>query len=393
MVTNRQARTSLSAVFAATGFFVGTWSARIPAVKGAFHLSPAKLGLILACMTIGAMVSSPLAGFLSARIGSRLLLRASAPMAALTFALMGLAPNAPLLAVALFLMGATNGLVQVSMNAQAIALEGRYRRTILSTMHGAFSIGMMVGALIAAPVAYFHVSYRIHLLTVAALLLGVGIAIGFFLIETDQTTRARHHRMHLSLPLLVIITVAFFELFCEGTASSWSSVYMHDSVGASTALAALTFGLYSLTMTVGRLLGDRLVIRMGVGALVRVGGTTAALGLGLALAVRSPLIVLLGFAIFGLGLSCQAPTLFRAAGQLPLPEGQGLAAVLASAWPAFLLVAPVIGGLASLTSLRMAMLVTLGAASAMVVLSGRLGRLAPAPLTSVAVPAEPEYPL
>jgi len=139
-------------------------------------------------------------------------------------------------------------------------------------------------------------------------------------------------------------------------------------------------------MTVGRLWGDRLVLRLGVGALVRVGGLLALGGMGLALAVRSPLIVLIGFALFGLGLSCQAPTLFRAAGQLPLPEGQGLAAVMAAAWPAFLLVAPVIGGLASITSLRAALLVSLGAAGAMVVLSGGLGRLAPAPLA----PAVPE---
>jgi MFS family permease len=158
---------------------------------------------------------------------------------------------------------------------------------------------------------------------------------------------------------------------------------MKDSIGASAAIAALTFGAYSLTMTVGRLLGDKLVLRMGVGGLVRLGGSIAVCGLALALVVHSTLAALLGFALFGLGLSCQSPTLFRAAGQLPLPEGQGLAAVMFTAWPAFLLVSPIVGGLASVTSLRLALTVTLGAAAALIALSGGLGRLAPAPLASL----------
>ena len=385
MVTNRQARISLTAIFASTGFLVGTWAARIPAAKSAFGLSALGLGLLLACTTVGAVVSSPLAGYASSRFGSRALLRVSAPLAAFTFAFMGLARSAPMLGLALFLMGAANGFVQVSMNTQAIALEGRYKRTILSTMHGGFSIGMMAGALIAALVAYLGVSYHAHLVVVAGLLLVVAVAIGFFLLETDRAARVHHPRIRLSLPLVVIIAVAFFELFCEGTASNWSSVYMSNYVGASGAVAALTFGLYSLTMTVGRFMGDNLVLRLGVGALVRFGGAIAAGGLVLALVFANETMVLIGFAVFGLGLSCQAPTLFRAAGQLPLPEGQGLAAVMAAAWPAFLVVGPLIGGLRQFASYPAALSVTVAAAVMMVALSGLLGRLSPAPVGAIEV--------
>jgi len=388
VATDRQARISLTIIFASTGIFVGSWAARIPAIQSEFHFSLARLGLTLACMTIGAISSSPLAGFVSPRYGSRLLLRASAPFQALAFAFIALAPSRIMLALALFFMGAVNGLVQVSMNAQAIALEARYGRTILSKMHGGFSVGMMAGALVASLVAHLGVSYRTHLLGVSALLLFTGIGIGFFLIETERVTRAHRRRIRLSLALTVIVVVSFFELFCEGTATSWSAVYAHK-VGSSAALAALTFSLYSLTMTVGRLRGDHLVMRMGVGGLVRAGSAAAICGLGLALAFPTPLVVLLGFALFGLGLSCQAPTLFRAAGQLPLPEGQGLAALLVASWPAFLLVAPVIGGLSKVISLREALLVTLGAAVVMVALSGTLGRLAPAPLDSSEPASEP----
>lgn len=383
MVTNRQARVSLTVIFAATGVFVGSWGARIPAIQDEFNLSDARLGLTIACMTIGAIACSPLAGWASARFGSRVLLRASAPAAALAFAFIALAPDATLLALALALMGAANGLVQVSMNSQAIVLEKRYERTIMSTMHGGFSIGMMAAALVAALVAHLGVPYRVHLAVVAALLLAVGLGIGFFLIETERTPRSHRGRVRVSLPLAVILIVAFLELFCEGTAVSWSSVYMDDSIGASSALAALTFGLYSLAMTVGRFWGDRLVLGVGVGGLARAGGSTAVCGIALALAVKHPVAAMAGFALFGLGLSCLAPILFRAAGQLPLPEGQGIATLLFAAWPAFLLVAPLIGGLSDISSLRTALTVTLGAAVAMTALSGLLGRLAPAPLAPV----------
>jgi MFS family permease len=291
---------------------------------------------------------------------------------------MGLAPSVPALVVALFLMGVMNGFVQVSMNAQAVALEQRYRRTILSTMHGGFSIGMMGGALVAALAAWLGVSYHVNLTLVSALLFCVAIAIGYFLLDAGQTALAHHRRMHFSLALAVLIVVAFFELFCEGAATAWSAVYTHD-VGASSAIAATAFGLYSLTMTAGRLRGDRIVLRLGVGGVVALGALIAAAGMALTIAVPTQAFALAGFALYGLGLSCLAPTLFRAAGQLPLPEGQGIAVVLGAAWPAFLLVGPLIGGIADATSLRFALLVPLASTLVMLALSGVLGRVAPAP--------------
>lgn len=382
MVTDRQSRIALTIVFASTGFFTGTWFARIPAVKSAFHLSNGRLGLALACTTIGAVIASPLAGFLSSRLGSQNLLRLSAPATALTFAGMGLAPSVPVLVVALSLMGVMNGFVQVSMNAQAVALEGRYGRTILSTMHGGFSIGMMAGALVAALAAWLGVSYHANLAVVSALLFCVAIAIGFFLLDAEKTALAHRRRMHLSLALVVLIVVAFFELFCEGAATAWSAVYTRH-VGGSGAIAALVFAAYSLTMTAGRLRGDRIVLRLGVGGVVGLGGLIATVGMALAVAMPMRTFVLVGFALYGLGLSCLAPTLFRAAGQLPLPEGQGIAALLGAAWPAFLLVGPLIGGIADATSLRTALLVPIAAALLVAALGSTVGRFAPVPVGRV----------
>jgi MFS family permease len=378
MASERQARIALTVVFAATGIFTGTWFAHIPNVQAAFHLSYGKLGLILACSTIGAVTASPVAAVLSARFGSRRLLRVSAPAVALSWLFVALAPTVPVLIAALFTMGFTNALVQVSMNAQAVALEHRYRRTILSSMHGGFSVGMLAGAMIAALVDWIGISYRAHLETVAAALFVVSIALGFFLLDAERTARVKRRRAPLSLALVLLVFAAFFELFCEGSATTWSAKYM-DKLGASSALGAFTFGVYALMMTAGRLRGDSFVSRLGVGRLVRYGALLAAGGVVLTLAAPNLAVALTGFAVLGLGLSCLAPTLFRAAGQLPLPEGQGIATVLGAAWPAFLLVGPLIGLISSATSLRTALVVPLVSALIVAALAGWVGRTAPAP--------------
>jgi MFS family permease len=373
----------MTIVFVSNGFLVGTWQASIPAAKGALGLPDFRLGLVLALATVGTIVVSPLVGFASARFGSRRLLRVFAPLTAGTYILIGLASSEVLLGLALFLMGVVSGFINVSMNTQAIALEGRHRRTILSTMHGSFSIGMVGGALIAALVTWLGVSYRLILVTVGGIALMAGLAIGSYLIDTDIGARAGRRRIRVSLPLAVIIVAVFLDLFCEGAAANWSGVYTHDMLHTSEAVAALTFGIYTLTLTAGRFAGDNLVMRMGVGSLIRSGGAITACGMGLALLFPSELMILIGFGLVGLGLSWQAPTLFRAAGQLPLPEGQAITVVVMAAWPAFLVVGPLIGGLASVTSLRVALLAGVGAAVATIALSGLLGRLSPAPVEEV----------
>src|SRR5262249_22794832 len=118
--------------------------------------------------------------------------------------------------------------------------------------------------------------------------------------------------------LLAIGAVCFACLLAEGATVDWSAVYLHGTLHASQALAAVAYLAFSATMTIGRLLGDRLTARLGTVRLARLDGALAAAGMGLALAVPAPATAILGYALLGLGLSSIVPLAFRA-GAAALP--------------------------------------------------------------------------
>jgi MFS family permease len=162
--------------------------------------------------------------------------------------------------------------------------------------------------------------------------------------------------------------LAFACLLIEGASADWSGVYIKDELGTGPGPAALGFTAFSVTMTVGRIFGDRLVARLGSVRLVRAGGLVAALGFGIALVASSPAAALVGFACLGAGMSSIVPIVFRAAGQVPgIASGVSLSAVSSIGYLGFVAGPPAIGGIAELVGLptALAVLVVLAAVVAL----------------------------
>lgn len=153
MAPVRAARLAVMAVFFVNGMVLGNWFPRIPAVQRDLDLGEAELGLALLGTAIGALLAMPVTGWLIARFGSRPMTRASAVALCISLPLPGMAPNLPLLALALVALGASNGALDVSMNAQAVAVERRYGRPIMTTFHAIFSTGGLAGAALAGVIA------------------------------------------------------------------------------------------------------------------------------------------------------------------------------------------------------------------------------------------------
>jgi fucose permease len=131
--------------------------------------------------------------------------------------------------------------------------------------------------------------------------------------------------------------MALLALLAEGSMGDWSAVYLRLSLGTSAGLAAVGFAAFQLTMAAGRFAGDRLVERLGSKTVVRASGSMAAIGLGGALIVGSPIAAIIGCACVGLGLSNLIPMLFRAAAQIPgISAGHGIAAVSTAGYCGFL---------------------------------------------------------
>jgi MFS family permease len=362
----RPARAAITAVFLLTGVLYGTWAARIPAVRDRLELSDGELGLVLACVPIGAIVAMPLTGALAARIGSRGATRLGFAALCLTTATVALAPSLAVLAVLAAALGVGMGSVDVAMNVHGVTVERRCERPIFAGLHAGFSLGGLIGAALGALVAGAGVDERIHLGLVGAGAAVIGLWWSQRLLPADEDAAEEGEPMFARPPRRVwaLGALAFASLLIEGASADWSGVYLKDELGTGAAVAALGFTAFSVTMTIGRLVGDRLTERLGAVTIVRTGGLVAAVGFGAALLTAHPAAALVGFACLGAGMSCVVPIVFRAAGHVPgVPAGIAVSAVTTIGYFGFVAGPGIIGALAEVAGLppALAVIVVLGA--------------------------------
>ena len=350
----RTARWAVSAIFFLTGVGTANWAVRIPALQERLSLTAGQLGLALLGVSAGAIVSMPLAGRLVARHGSRPVTRVAALAFALALALPPLAPSFVTLAAALAVLGLTNGMLDVAMNAQAASVQQHHRQPIMSRIHAMYSLGGLAGAAIGGRLAAHDVRPSVHMAGVALALAVASFFLGMRMLPAsadaapEQSPTARFTR-----PLVALGVVAFCVLFGEGAMTNWSAVYLREVVGAGPGLAAAGFAAFSLTMATGRALGDALTTRFGAERLVRAGGTLAALGGALAIAVPQPWAVIVGFGAIGAGLSSVFPLVLAAASRTPnVVPGAAIAAVSMCGYSGLLAGPPLIGAVASVLTLR-----------------------------------------
>jgi MFS family permease len=353
----RQARLAVSAAFLANGLGFANWAARIPAVKDHVGLSTGALGVALLGIAAGAVVAMPLAGALLVRFGSRTLTRLVLALFCLALPLPALAGSLPALAAALVLVGVAAGSLDVSTNAQAVEVEQRYGRPLLAGMHGLWSLGTLAGALIGGLAAGAGIAPPAHLLAVASVLLVAGLYATRHLLPGDgDRDQASPSFVRPTRALALLGAIAFCGLLSEGAAYDWSAVYLRDSLGSSEGLAVSAYAAFTLTMTAGRLVGDRLRARFGSRALLGSAALVAAAGLGAGLALGRTVAAVAGFALLGAGLSCIVPIVFGAAGSASgLPSGPAIAAVSTVGYLGFIAGPPIIGGLGEITGLPAAL--------------------------------------
>ena len=370
----RAARGAVTAIFLLNGVLMGSWAARIPAIKERLDLGEAALGLALGLVAFGALVAMPVSGWLSARGGSRRTTRAAFLLCCFAIPLPALAPGYALLLPAAMLLGAGNGSLDVAMNAHGVAVERRHASPILSSFHAAFSCGALLGAGSSALAAGADLDVRWHLLVVAAAALLVGLVACRSLLPADADHAGEDVGPLLAWPpraLWAVGAIGFCALVCEGATADWSAVYVRESLDSSAGVAALAFAAFSATMTLGRLLGDWLTTAWGAQALVRRGGLLSAAALAAALLIGHPIAAIAGFALLGIGIATMVPVVFRAASEVEgVTPGVGIAAASTMGYFGFLIAPPIIGGIAELTTLPVAL-------GALVLLSLLMAALAP----------------
>jgi fucose permease len=359
-------RIAITVVFVVHGLLFASWTAHIPHVKQSLGLNDGTLGLALMGAPVGSIAAMCLAAILLPRFGSRRIIQVALCGYCAVGPLVGITGSLPALFGALVLWGVFQGTLDVAMNTQAIAIERRSGRPLMSGLHGGWSIGAFTGAGIGALAVGGGLALTPQLLVLGSVALLVAGLLSTRLLpdhrdgseaETPTTeTESEDSRSRWSLGMLSLATIAFATMLCEGTAANWASVYLSGSLGATGAVPGLGYVGFALAMVTVRLAGNRLLGRFRPDRLLPVLALMATVGFTTALLLDRPLAAIVGFGCLGLGLASVVPAVFSAAGRLPgLHPGTAVATVSAFGWAGFVIGPPVIGHVAALTSLPTAL--------------------------------------
>ncbi|MEU3266385.1 MFS transporter [Streptomyces bacillaris] len=389
----RRWRAALFLFMLATGVSMASWVARTPAVRDALDVSTGAMGLVLFGLSVGSMAGVLVSGGLVRRHGGRTVITFSAGL--LVAGLLVIAGGAALevsggVFGGLALFGAGLGLAEVAFNIEGAAVERTVGRPVLPVLHGCFSLGTVVGALLGMGLTAIRFPVGWHLAAVAVAVAAAGIwTVRAILPGTgreDAEPRAGERagaggwRAQVEVwrdrRLVLIGLIVLAMAFAEGSANDWLPLLMVDGHGTSATAGSLTFMLFAVAMTTGRFAGGPLLVRYGPAAVVRASAVVAAVGVALVVFSSSALLAGAAVVLWGLGASLGFPVTVSAAG-----EGEGerdasarVAAVSTAGFAAFLVGPPSLGFLADHVGLRAAMIVVLVLLGGAALITGALRR-------------------
>ena len=356
-------RRAVAALFFANGASFSSWFPRIPEVRDRLDLTLGELGTVLVGIGLGGLLASVVAGAIVDRIGSRRAAVGALVVQTLGLPALGLAPSALLLAVSLAVLSAVDALADVGMNVQAAEVQRTSERSVIQRFHAAWSIGTVAGAVIGSACAALGISLTLQLAATGALLAALSSSSWPSLLpglRTDDDGPGGVGRLPV-VTLLVLTAVVLAVV--EGTPGDWAAVFADEVHDARSGTAGLGYVAVAVGMVVGRLGGDRVTDRLGATRLLLAASSLAATGL--AVVVTSPAVgvAVLGFSLWGLGVSVLFPTLYLQAASTPgVPSGLGVGLMSSGARLGFLLSPPTVGAVSEATSLRAGLAVVVGVA-------------------------------
>ncbi|GAA2275607.1 MFS transporter [Streptomyces hawaiiensis] len=386
----RRSRYAVAAVFAVHGAVTGSFATRVPWIQDHAGVSAGQLGIALAFPAFGASVAMPLAGGIIHRFGSRNALRGLIALWTLSLVLPSLSPNLLTLCLALFTYGATAGMTDVAMNALGVEVENRLGRSIMSGLHGMWSVGALVGSAAGTLAAHLGSDARLHHALAAGVLTVLGVLSCQWVLDL-QPAEDEDPPPRFALPprsALLIGAIGFCAVFAEGASLDWSAVYLREQLETSAGLAAASTTGFTLTMAVARLAGDKVVDRFGAVRTVRASGVFAVLG-GLLIVISDhPAVAMSGFALMGLGIAVVVPLCFAAAGRSGSNPSLAIAGVATITYTSGLIAPSAIGMLAQATSLMVSFCLVTALSCGLVAFAGvlRPGERTKVGRTDAAVP-------
>ena len=342
-------------VFSSINILIGTWILYIPFIKLKFALNDGEVGFALFFTALGLLITIPFIPKINKRIGVGTSTKIGIFLLAIAFNFPLLAPNYILLCASLMVVGVFSAFTDISLNALTSTIEKREQQNFMSAAHGFFSLGGFVGAGIGSLFISQFSNPQLHMLIISVFVMITNLFLSknyAFVVGDKKEKSTKNLSFFKSIkPLLVLAIIAFIIMFNEGAVEHWSNLFLFDIVKVSESKAGLGFIIFSLTMTIGRFLGDGFSQQLGSRKTILFSTIIAFVGY-LFIIMSSLIFSVLGFGLLGFGLSVIIPEVYRIAGNNKVLETSFAISIVSGIGFVGFLVGPVIlGAISNFSSL------------------------------------------
>lgn len=360
----------MALLFFVNGVVAGSWLPRLPEIRDRLGIDLGALGLTLALGGLGSLIGSSLSGLVVGRFGARRTAVVAGVAVHLFLPFIAVAPVAALLALVLAVIGFIDAQADVGMNAVGVRVEEAVGRSVMTRLHGLWSLGTLVGSGASALAVLVGLGLGPQLLIISVFGTATALFASGLIPEAPPRQRKGRRSGRLALGLMLAGGTA---VFIEGAPFDWSALFLIDFTGSGEALAGTGLIVFTAGMLIGRLAGDHVVDRFGAIPTLYAGIVVSILALLFVVGFQTALTSLIGFAVWGLGISVALPVLYKLAGShRSFGEGSGLAALTVGTRLGFMAAPAVIGVAATAWSLPSALAVVVSLAAIASLLAVRL---------------------
>lgn len=350
-ILDNKALKAVALQFLINGAVIASIIPRLPEIRDSLQVDLTSIGQVLTMASVGGILGSLLSTWILSRLGTKRAMIFGTLITILVLPLVAFASSIWSLFLVLMVIMFLDPVIDIAMNVQGSNISARRKTPVMSRLHGLWSIGSVLGGLLAATMAMLAIPLVWHLLTAASLMLIGLVFVGGGLLHSDEAVESSNKESKLSAKKVDKPTKLWIYALLGGTVfipemvgGDWSPFRLSDDFNASSGIAGMAYVAFTCGMVIGRLSGDWFALKIGKEKQFKRAIFISFVGMCLVCLVQSSSLVFIGLIISGLGISVLFPYLYDMAAQDPDRPNVALSVMTAGS-RSITLIAPISIGL------------------------------------------------